>query len=379
MFRYLLNDFVIQEQVCNLRCVYCLNFENELKGVEPWTVTGRPTLASGGAGFAQAKAVLENALRHGDAPILKLSGGEIFSLPGAMDFIAWASGMWSRVQILTNATLFTEQRLARLKALGNVNLCLSLDGSTAEANALRTPAPRLAKRIIDGVAAAVAAGIPSEIYTVVTAHNYRHMDELVQWLAALPRHADLRFIPFPIRGEAARKYAAPADAADAFQDFALRHADLTDVLLPAAYYDMLAAYYDAGRRTRRCRIPLTHLQSFDDGVIAACPNCWISTVGHLTEDADPFAQIGRAKIHKLFLKDTPRVPFCRTCITPFDLVNLYFDGAVSEEEMRGIDLFSTPAVIERLRLLKRSAGTDAAALRDAAPPPPRAGVPSHAL
>ncbi|HWA88593.1 MAG TPA: radical SAM protein [Rhizomicrobium sp.] len=366
MLRYLLNDFVIQEQVCNLRCVYCLNFENELKGVVPWTAQERPDLSNGGAGFVQAKAMLENAAQYGDAPILKLSGGEIFSLPGAMDFIEWASERWDRVQILTNATLFNEPRIARLKRLGNVNLCLSLDGSTPEANALRTPAPRLAMRIIDGVRAVVQAGIPCEIYTVVTGHNYRHMDELVAWLAGLARGADLRFVPFPIRGEAARKFAAPADAAAVFQGFAERNTAMAEVLLPAVYYDILGAYYDAGRRTRRCRIPLTHLQSFDDGVIAACPNCWSSAIGNLAKEGDPFAEIGRAKIQRLFLKDTPRVPFCRNCITPFDIVNLYFDGEVSDAEMQAIDLFRTPAVMNRLRVLKRSAGRDAVAFRDVA-------------
>ena len=41
--QYLMNDFVVQEHVCNLRCTYCLNFENEnLKPGKPFCEVADP-------------------------------------------------------------------------------------------------------------------------------------------------------------------------------------------------------------------------------------------------------------------------------------------------------------------------------------------------
>lgn len=364
---YLMNDFVVQEHVCNLRCSYCLNFENEkLKPGEPWRPTERIDLAPGGFGWDRARAVLARCRAAAHAPILRLAGGEVTAIKGALDFVEEVAPDWERVQILTNATFLTRD-IERLARLPNLNLCCSLDGHTPALNAERTPNPKWGQRIIDGVRAAVEAGVPVEIYTVLGATNIGALHEFAAWLHALPRRADLRLLPFPVRGEAARAHLfQPAQIAPLAR-LRREHARFSAILPPAAYLDRLLELGRGGRRRHRCRIPLSFVQTFDDGVVAACSNCWAAPLGNLLAGDDAFGRIGRANIHKLFLRTPPRVAFCAGCFTPFDVVNVFLDGECTLEELAAMDLYRTPGVQARLAALR-------AAWADGGTAPLRAGA-----
>jgi hypothetical protein len=137
---------------------------------------------------------------------------------------------------------------------------------------------------------------------------------------------------------------------------------LEGVLPPRGYFERLADFGRQGRRTFRCRIPLTHVQTFDDGVVASCSNCWASSLGNLSDEESVFDQVGKATIHRLFLKDPPRFPFCRGCFTPFDVVNVYLDGDCELEDLTAMDLFSSRVVQNRLLELRESI-LEGAALR----------------
>jgi len=351
--KYLMNDFVVQEHVCNLRCTYCLNFENEnLKPGEPWRPETRVTLKPGASGRERAERVLEAVGEQGDAPLLRIAGGEVMALPGAVDFIAAVAPHWERVQVLTNAAFLTRD-VDRLSEIPNLNLCCSLDGHTAELNALRTPKTSLAETIVAGVAAAVERGIPVEIYTVLTGHNAAALHDFARWVRDLPRRADVRLFPFPVRGDAAKVALPVAADFDPVERLIEEHADFAEILPPVGYLHRLLEIGRTGKRRHRCRIPLSILQSFDDGVLAACTNCWAAPLGNVLDDGEAaFGQIGRANIHKLFLREPPRVPFCDGCFTPFDIVNVFFDGDCTLEEMTAIDLYSSAGVRDRLVALR---------------------------
>jgi MoaA/NifB/PqqE/SkfB family radical SAM enzyme len=350
--QYLMNDFVLQEHVCNLRCDYCLNFENEnLKPGKPWQPTERIALKPGEFGWQRAHQVLKRCRALADAPILRLAGGEVMAIRGALDFIAEVAPDWDRIQILTNATFLTRD-IGRLARIGNLNLCCSLDGHTPELNERRTGNPKWALRIIDGVQAAIEAGVPVEIYTVLSATNVEAIYDFACWLRELPRRADVRLLPFPVRGKAARKYLFRPTQTAALRRLRLEHAEFSEILPPSAYFDRLIAMAEGDARKWRCRVPLSFVQTFDDGVVAACSNCWAAPLGNVIEDAAAFEQIGRANIHKLFLRTPPRVNFCTGCFTPFDVVNVFLDGGCSLEDICQMDLYSSPAARTRLAALR---------------------------
>lgn len=349
---YLMNDFVVQEHICNLRCSYCLNFENDhLKGGQPWVPLERVDLKHGGDGWKRAGEVLEQCRRLGQAPILRFAGGEIMALPGSIEFIEREAVHWERVQILTNAT-FLERDIERLRRLESLNLCCSVDGHTVELNQERTPNRKWAQRIIDGTRAAIAAGVPVEIYTVLTRHNVQAIDEFANWLFELPRTADLRLYPFPVRGEVGdRMRPTPGDYA-ALSRVLDDYSRLAPILPPRAFLERLLDFCLTERRSFRCRVPLSFLQTFDDGVVASCSNCWASPLGNMLENDAVLQQVGTANIHKLFLRDPPRFPFCKTCFTPFDVVNVYLDGLCSLDDICAMNLYSAPGAGERLQRLK---------------------------
>jgi MoaA/NifB/PqqE/SkfB family radical SAM enzyme len=350
--QYLMMDFVVQEHVCNLRCSYCLNFENEnLKPGKPWQPTERITLKPGEFGWQRAHRVLERCRELSDAPILRLAGGELMAIGGALDFIEEVAADWDRIQVLTNAT-FLARDIDRLARLPNLNLCCSVDGHTAKLNEQRTGNAKWAMRIVDGLRAAVDAGVPVEIYTVLSATNVEGLYDFADWVRALPRRADVRLFPFPVRGEAARGHLFQPSQTGAIRRLRSEYEDFAEILPPPAFIDRLLIMAEGAPRKWRCRVPLSFVQSFDDGVIAACSNCWAAPLGNVIEDATTFDRIGRANIHKLFLRTPPRVSFCTGCFTPFDVVNVFLDGDCSVEEMSRMNLYGTPAVQARLIALR---------------------------
>lgn len=351
---YLMNDFVVQEHVCNLRCKYCLNFENELKGDKPWVPPEDATLLKGSYGWDRAREVLSTYKRFADAPILRFSGGEILAVDGAVDFILEHAHDWARVQLLTNGTLLTPPTLERLASIETLNVCCSIDGHTPELNTLRVKSQRWSQRIVDGMLAVVRRGIPVELNMVLTQLNVGAIREFAVYLRDLPRRADLRLMPFPVRGKVgfADGFAVAASQLKPLEQLLHDYDEFREILPPRLYLERLLDFYATARRSHACRVPLSFLQSFDDGVLASCSNCWASSLGNVLEDADALSNVGRANIHKLFLRDPPRFPFCRSCFTPFDVVNVYFSGDCTLSELGAMDLYSTPEVQSRLLALK---------------------------
>lgn len=351
---YLMNDFTVQEHVCNLRCSYCLNFENELKGGKPWVPLEKITLEEGAFGWQRALSVLDTCRARAHAPILRFSGGEVLAIQGSVAVIEHAAKDWERVQVLTNATLVMGETLERLAALENINLCCSVDGHTTELNRLRVKHAGWAQRILDGLYGSIREGIPVEVNMVLTSHNLGAVLEFAEHLHALPRRADVRLMPFPVRGDVAlnESIAGTLEQCGPLRELIRRHHELADVLPPVAYLERLLAFYVDGRRTHGCKVPLSYFQTFDDGVLASCANCWSNSLGNVLDDPAVFEGVGKVNIHKLFLREPPRFPFCRGCFTPFDVANVYFSGDCSLEEIAAMDIYSSPGVKARLKLLR---------------------------
>jgi MoaA/NifB/PqqE/SkfB family radical SAM enzyme len=333
-----------------------LNFENEhLKEGTPWVPLERVNLVPQSRGWTRARQVMQQMRLKSDAPILRLAGGELMALPGAIDFLEEIAPDWDRVQVLTNAT-FLRKDIHRLAKIPSLNLCCSVDGHTPELNALRTPKVDWARRIIDGMLSAVEAGVPVEVYTVLTKHNTDALYDFACYLAELDRKADLRLLPFPVRGEIASELWPAQDQFASVARLLENYASFADILPPPEFLKRLLDFGLSRRRTARCRVPLSFMQTFDDGVVASCSNCWASPLGNLLKDENVLHQVGKANIHKLFLRNPPRFPFCKGCFTPFDVVNVYLDGGCSLEEISAMDLYSSPAVRDRLATMRDAWG-----------------------
>ena len=90
-FPFLVNDMVIEEQLCQMRCSYCLTEEYNLLMNVPDArlrlTTDRRT---------DWLDILDRYHRTVDSPILRLSGGEFFWLRGSTEFVQEASARYEK-------------------------------------------------------------------------------------------------------------------------------------------------------------------------------------------------------------------------------------------------------------------------------------------
>ncbi len=348
--QFLMNDMVIEEQLCQMRCSYCLTEEYNLLMNVP---DARLRLTTDRR--EDWHAVLDAYHDNVDAPILRLSGGEFFWLRGSTEFITECSQRYETIQVITNGVFLTARRLEALAAVGNCQLNISLDGHTLELNRHRLPArqARLHDVIMNNLAAAVAAGLRVEIQSVLTDANVHGQLAFAEFLR---EHYDGRVMLyfFPVRGHAAERVGAPAG--DHLRPLVDRYDDLAGVLPPRAYVAHVADQMAAGKRSLPCYITATMVQLFGQGDVSACPHAWIKPMGNVLSDPELIPdQFAVHQHYDLFMQDRPRFSVCRNCATPSDVINLYFLGQISDAEIAGTALYSGPRSRARLRELREGA------------------------
>ncbi len=352
MKRFLYHDLIVAGNWCNLKCSYCTSVADAGDFGEATSASAKRRGAT--IALPDVLAMLDGLRRHVDAPVIKVSGGELFLLANAADLVAELSARYAHVQVLTNGTELTPAIVARLSGLGNVGFNLSLDGHTPEMNAMRWRSPRLGERVMAALEAIAAAGRPLEITMVVSDTNAAHLLDFLAFLATLPCRVVL--IPIPVRGVHADRLFGKA-ARRAFADL-LRTlpGNFAAVLGPAAYYRRLADFLDGenGVRRHRCHLTAAATQLFDTGAITPCPVGWTAEIANVRRDGIDAASavIGEHKLYDLMQRDPPRVPVCRTCFSQADVLNLYLDGAIELEELAVMPLFAAPAARQRLIELK---------------------------
>ncbi|MFI1826475.1 radical SAM protein [Streptomyces sp. NPDC020412] len=344
---FLVNDMVIEEQLCQMRCSYCLTEEYNLLMNVP---DARLRLTTDRR--ADWHEVLDLYHAHVDAPVLRLSGGEFFWLKGSTEFVQEASRRYETVQVITNGVFLNERRIAALAALENVQLNISLDGHTLELNRHRLP-PKQAKLhdvIMRNLSAAADAGLRIDIQSVLTDANYLGQLEFAEYLRE--RHAGRTTLYFfPVRGETAERMGPPAG--DHLMPLVERYDEFASVLPPRAYVEHMAEQARTNVRTLGCFVTATMAQLFGQGEVSACPHAWIKPMGNLAEDRRLLLdQYGSHQHYDLFMHDRPRFGFCKTCATPSDVLNLYFLDRITHEEIAGTHLYSGPRTQDRLRELK---------------------------
>ena len=174
---------------CNLRCTYCyLDKTNE-----------RLALTRGQRAL---DAVFDAARTQGMQHLtLKYAGGEaLLEAPliwALDDYARQQADGWIAVQsvILTNGTRLAPKILAEIKARG-FGLAISLDGLGAahdEQRPLLGGQPSFAK-VVQGIAAARAAGVPLNISVVVGPSNLPTLPALIDYLLDHDLHFSLSFL-----------------------------------------------------------------------------------------------------------------------------------------------------------------------------------------
>jgi len=161
------NDF------CNLACGHCLvsSGPSQSQGLQTDRITN----------------AIDQAIDLGVERCF-FTGGEPLARPDILELCSHVVDTHRReLVILTNGTLLNGDRLTRLSAFaadGALRIQVSLDGPTAEINDPIRGRGSFA-RIVDGVTAAVAAGLKLTLTTTILRHNISELSAIVRRAAAL--------------------------------------------------------------------------------------------------------------------------------------------------------------------------------------------------
>jgi len=253
--RLLGNDLVINEDSCNLGCEYCLTGQSNLKSAHAEQLIFQPPRVDRydkTAPFGQRlHNIIERVADNLGAPLLKLTGGEIFIIKGIFDFIEEIAPNHAVLVLQTNALPLTDDRLERLAKIDNVVLQITLDSSVYKGNSYRVGALSLHEKLLKRTRAAVASGIPLEIYTVLTDRSVEHLEPFVAWCDAFPENKP-QFMPFPVRGPDSERFKVRPDQyhhIDNLRELREKH---PAVMPPSAYVERLISFYRSNGREWRC-------------------------------------------------------------------------------------------------------------------------------
>ena len=347
----LVNDFVAWPETCNLRCAYCLS--KDAPAWQPVDFSTGVRRVRGDGGLKQLRATLGRFDELFDAPILRISGGEILMHEGIPELLAEQQG-YEAVQIVTNGYFLDDAMLDRLAEIPNLSLHVSVDGHTFETNSLRVSKPGVHARLMANLERAIGQGLYVEVGSVLTRANTGSYPEFLSYLEGLGGRVVA--YPFPIRGsELAQFYPERQDVEGLAASLRATH---NPCLPPRAFIDLLTSMLLKKKRETRCIIPMGMIQLFHDGGMTACPNAWTHRIGNVHE-LDPSGlqeAIRRDPMQRVFLQPRPRIEFCRHCCTSLDVVSLYAIGEISDGEMAGIPIYSGPRAMAALRVLRARAG-----------------------
>lgn len=363
----LVNDFVIREDICNSRCEYCLIGDSLLKeerrvekidGIvrfDPKKIK-EPLLYQSGAPIkTRIDKVLNVMEDYIDASILKISGGEVFLIKNIIGLLEDRHTHYSNIQVLTNGTLLNQEVVEKLANIPNINVQFTIDGHAFEMNSYRVRTQNLQNRLLKNLDLLVEYKIPVEINCVLTNKNTENLDKFAEYL--LRYEGKLILLPYPVRGTAKSKYFPLPAQLKGIERLIKNYTLYRGVLPPLIYLSTLLEYLVTRRRVLKCSLPLCMFQLFDDGIITPCVNMWTVILGNiLNEESKPvFDKIGKEKIYNLMLTDEPSTPFCKQCFTPWDIINLYFQGEISVETLCKMPLYAREEIKGKLERLKQIA------------------------
>ncbi len=340
MTTFLGNDLVINESDCNLSCEYCLTGQSNLKNDHTqqliFQAPTRDTYSKHTDLGQRINKVDTRISESFKTPFIKLTGGEIFLVKGMLDLVEEVSRTHETVVIQTNGVLIKPEHIDRLKKIDNLVIQLSLDSNLHYGNSYRVPKESLHKKVVKKIKDIIESGINTEVYAVLNDRSVADMEKFAQWLLQL--NCRTVYFPFPVRGPDSDKYQIKADQFHYIENFVEKYNEFESILPPKPYFDRLLQMITKGKRTFRCHLPRLVISTFSDGVVTACPNIWFSDMGNAISSNDDGwrkteDKIGTSGLYQALLAPKPRLEACQGCLTPWELLSLYFEDLISLDEL----------------------------------------------
>lgn len=116
---------------------------------------------------------------------LLFSGGEPFLYDGFMDILARVDTSYTAVIIASNGTRLSLEVARRLLELGINRLDISLDGYNSEIHNRMRGHPSAFRRSLEGIRAALEAGLALRVTGMITPDNYERVIDFIELLVSL--------------------------------------------------------------------------------------------------------------------------------------------------------------------------------------------------
>jgi len=377
--RFVIHDQRILDEACNLACGYCapsgFPMRIDRKGGAHMPVSWRETLSVVPAVdealpeqpqltdfFALGEKVISVMSTAADSQILKLSGGEITLYPQLVDYVRNLHSNYSAVQILTNGYKLTPEQIDDFADLGNVYFQISLDGTTMETNRARTPNGHITQRVIENIERISERAMPVEINCVLTCHNTGSFDVI---LDTLKNMGDIVVVPRPVRGDGRRLLDFTPDQLEMFRQVVIdRYDEYKSILPPKPYLDRLIKMMTDGNRSDRCYVPFL-VQGVDNYGNAETCSCGgtMPILGNVLESVDEVFDKHRSATN---YDPSEMYDDCSYCMTQYEIMNLYIEGAIGREDMLRVPSFRFGGVLDevdrtRARLIDKGILTESKA------------------
>ena len=107
-------------------------------------------------------------------------------------------------------------------------------------------------------------------------------------------------------------------------------------------------------RTQSCNVTKYAIQYFDDGDVTPCPNSWMAKIANVLDSDQKFEfkNMANLKIYRILNQRRNLMDFCKNCYSALDLINLYIDGSITEEQLQSIPLLSGEMTQKKMKSIK---------------------------
>ena len=313
----LICDYVIHEDICNLECNYCLiEKRNDIN-----------TLSE--SVFDILASIRENL----NPAVLKISGGEITYFGD--DFIQLckvASKMFSRIQILTNGTILTEEWIYELSEMKNIHFQFSLDGHTSKMNSNRFTNQNLINKCLKNIEIASWFN-PVELNLVLTKINASTLFDFIKIIGGI--NENIVIFPFPVR-----------DWPNMLPHWKcipnlLNNLDKDPIywenVPPRVYFEDIIQFLSKFKRVFPCRIPYLINGVYDSKEVDLCPCGGGLNINRMIDE------IGKDELNTIHIQKKINKGIltkkCRTCFTHYEIINEYLFGRITKQEFNRIPIF----------------------------------------
>jgi sulfatase maturation enzyme AslB (radical SAM superfamily) len=347
MFLHILD---IESGLCNLRCAYCFitngGIEEAMrKGSEIFSVKGEKKNKKRDYSISYLLENVEKIIEKVEANVLVVLGGEIFLLPEVMDLLAIKTAKYDKVRIITNGLLIQKYDLRKLDS-DKFCFQVSLDGNTIKANRFRFSSRECLDRILDNMHNLWELGFAVEINCVLSGANIDQLESFALYVKKT--FPGVIIYPFPVRFFLP-EHSLGAQNIETIVKVA-GNAEIADVFPGRAYMEQMVMAI-VGQKTLKCYLPFLATSGSEDGSINLCPCAMLKERGNIfTGDVRPM----QLAFNDKDVEDVLRFKYetCKNCFTHFDIINLFIEGQIRDEEMSRKGMFKDVKVFNALKMVR---------------------------